>query len=218
MSELAPAIRTENQTVARWRPVVQALSRLVGRGETLEEFEAARIAEVRAETAQVPGAVGRLGRLVDGLLLVPPEGASVSGEPYRMQIKRIVHPVEVTFPIVGNKVAIKRSTDYNYDPVFGRVPPGYDEITVTVTPSSLVEPSTGTALISPDSDLREIGMRVRPDIASDEWLIHGMYQVGDWDGHPGTQYTWQLLGEAAANAFLNRVFGPEQSVQPELPQ
>lgn len=177
MSEMNPSSQQEIQTVARWRPVVQFLSRFVGRGESLEAFEAAQIAKVRAETAQVPGAVGRLGRLVDNLLLSPPEGASIAGAPYRMQIKRIVHPVELTLPVVGNSVAIKRSTDYNYDPVFGRTPPGYDEITVTVTPSSSAEHSVGTELMPSDSDLREIGMRVRPGFAPNEWLMHGMHQL-----------------------------------------
>lgn len=119
---------------------------------------------------------------------------------------------------MGNTVTVKRLTDYNYDPIYGRVPPGNDWITVTVTPSTLAEPSTGTALITPDSDLREIGMRVNPSGIPGKWVVSGMHQLGDWDGHPGTQYKWQALTEVAANAFMDRVFGPEQSVQPELLQ
>lgn len=216
MSEIVPNSRQEAPVVAHWRPVAQFLGRLVGRGETLEEFEAARIAEVRAETAQVPGVVGRLGRLVDGLLLAPPESASITEEPYRLQIKRVVHPVEVTYPTIGNTVAIKRSTSYNYDPVFGRIPPGYDEITVAVTPNSSTDILAGTTLVSPGSDLREVGMRVRPNLTPDEWLVHGRYQAGDWDGHPGSQYKWEPLDEATASIFLDRVFGSERSIKSEL--
>lgn len=221
MSEITPntpSSKLEELNPPKWRPMRQRLARLAGRGQTREEWDAARIFDVRTRVAQLPGVPGRLGRLADRLVLTPPEDASIEAAPQYHLHNRAVHKVVMSFLMVGNVVEFSRITDFDYDRRLGSGL-GFDEFHVVLTPSTPAEPAITTEVVKADRELRKIGIRARPNVVLDDpWLLHGMHREGEGDSHPGCEYKWQSIGEAAANAFLDKVFGPEELLpQTELP-
>jgi hypothetical protein len=203
----------QNNRVAR---AVAAIGNLTRKRETSEEEIVGLLAGVQEATAHVPGAVGRLANIVDALRLEPPKDALVEGHMSDVHKRAGLFQKMTYLSAGGTRINIERNTSFDHHPKYARVPPDYDQIMVVVEApeQSTEEPQQEVAPPS-IADLRKVGMRVRPAGDRAGWILHGAHQQGDWDGHPGTEFDWQLIDEEAANAFLDQVFG--QRPPDELP-
>lgn len=210
MSERHTASHREPEQCPLTEVLAAFFSRAVRRGkETHDEKIARYLASVRLETARVPGVVGRLATIVDNLADNPPHGAEVhtSFDDDR-QFCYVTQGYFLNYHRDTDvSVAIERSTWYDYHPAFWKLPRGHDELLVRTAPTNESGSQPGLEQNDPGASEKEVGMRIKPDSAEKNWLVHGLYQSEDWGGRLGAQYQWHPLEEATAHQFLDRVFG-----------